>query len=136
MNPGDTIIRRSAYRHRETFAPAVEHVDRVTPTGRIRLRSGVLDSADYWRLATPAEIAAYEARRDLERLATSVKAHLDAAPTVRTWGAVSPRDVAALADAAMEWSDKLRALRADLARAVAAADAALEACQPPPRGEP
>lgn len=133
MQPGHIVIRRSAYQRRESDAAPVEHVERVTPTGRIRLRSGALENPDGWRHATPAEIAAWRAHEEAVRRAAAVRAHLEAPPPVRTAYRphMSPRDIATAADMAAEWNDKLAERRYKLADALRAADAALEACQPP-----
>ncbi len=110
MEPGDKIVRRSAYQTRQSVACEVRAVARVTPGGSLRLTSGALERAEYWRVATPAEVAAWDAHTAAQAVAGTVARHMmRCPPTAAGW---------------------VIELQARLEAAAGATAVALEACQP------
>ena len=121
---------------REYEAAPVRAVARVTPGGSLRLTSGALERAEYWRVATPAEAAAWDAQTTARARADVVAGHMAACPSLSIWGSQHVDDVRQRAAAALAWAARLAELHAQLEAAVAAAAVALEACQPTPTPGP
>lgn len=137
MEPGDKIVRRSAYRVRELAVATVGAVARVTPGGSLRLTSGALERAEYCRVATPAEAAAWDAQTAVRAAADTVAGHMAACPSLSSWGPESIYAVRQRAAAVLAWAGRLAELQAQLEAAAGAAAVALEACQPAaPKGAP
>jgi hypothetical protein len=134
MEPGDRIVRRSAYQRREYEAAPVRTVARVTPGGSLRLTSGALERAEFWRVATPAEVAAWDAHTAARAAADVVAGHMAACPSLSSWGPEPISAVQRRAAAVLAWAARLAELHAQLEAAMGAAAVALEACQPTPKG--
>jgi hypothetical protein len=138
MEPGDRIIGRSAYQTRQYSAGEVRAVMRVTQGGSLRLTSGVLERAEYWRVATPAEVAAWDAAVAAQAAADVVAGHMAGCPQTRAgYGLQALDTVRRRAAAVLAWAGRLAPLQAQLEAAMGAASVALEACQPAaPKGAP
>jgi hypothetical protein len=132
MEPGDRIVRRGAYQTRQS-ACEVLTVMRVTAGGSLRLTSGKLERAEYcWRLASPVEVAAWDAAVAAQAAANMVAGHMSRCPRTATgWGGQRvAAEVGRQAAAVLAWAAPLAELQAQLEAAMGAAAVALEACQP------
>jgi len=90
---------------------------RVTQGGSLRLTSGALERAEYWRVATPVEVAAWDAHTAAQAVADRVAGHMAACPQTRAgWGSESAEVVRRRAAAVLAWAGRLAELQ--------------EACQP------
>lgn len=138
MEPGDRIVRRSSYERREYGASPVLAVARVTQGGSLRLTTGELERAERWRVATPAEVAAWDTAAAAHAAADTVAGHMmRCPPTAAGWVIERPAaEVAQRAAAVLAWAGRLAELHAQLEAAMGAAAIALEACQPAPKVGP
>jgi hypothetical protein len=133
MEPGDRIIWWSAYQTRQFVACEVRAVARVTPGGSLRLTTGELERAERWRVATPAEVAAWDAHTAEQAVAERAARHMAACPQTRPGfgvGVEPAKVVRPRAAAVLAWAGRLAELQAQLEAAMSAAAVALEACQP------